>query len=211
MKTHLLFDFETLSNDSLSAAAIDCSVLVFDWDRFTSDKPYTLRDIEMTRRFKLSVADQIENYDFTVSKDTIEFWARQNADVRSKIVPKADDLKLEDFVSSFHDMLINSPKIEYWWSRSNTFDPIILSHLFKAANKRAHMDEYLKFWRIRDVRTWIDAKLDFPKKNAFTPIEDTDFWDKVFKEHDSTWDVFADMLRFQALARAEADMEGIMR
>ena len=62
---------------------------------------------------------------------------------------------------------------------------------------------------VRDMRTYIDAKFDFETKNGFCPVSDDEAWDRTFKAHDSSWDVLADVLRLQAIVRAENDMEQI--
>jgi len=206
MKHHLILDFETFGQDVHKCAVIDVSVMVFDWDRFCSDNPYTYKDIELTKRFKLSVKDQTSNYDYEIQKDTIEFWEQQEKEVRTKITPKPDDLTVKEFTDQFLDFLIDGPKIEYWWSRSNTFDPVILERLFKSQGKVKHMQEHLKYWAVRDTRTWIDAKLNFPKTNGFTPVNREE-WDKVFKKHDSSWDILADVLRMQFIDRIENDVD----
>jgi hypothetical protein len=69
--------------------------------------------------------------------------------------------------------------------------------------------EPFKYWRVRDTRTFIDAKLNFPKKNGFNPLADEAKWEQNFKAHDSSWDILADVLRMQAITRAENDMEQI--
>lgn len=202
----LIIDFETMGKKATKCAVIDCSVMIFDWERFSSN-PYTTNSIVETKRFKLSVADQVKNYGWEIEKSTLQFWEEQEPEVRAKIAPKKDDLTVKEFVKLFHEFLVESPKIDYWWSRSNTFDPIILSRLFEAEDKLLHLEEYLKYWRVRDTRTHIDAKLDYPKENGFVPLTDTDKWNKVFKKHDSSWDVLADVLRLQQIFRAENDLD----
>jgi hypothetical protein len=204
--THLIIDFETMGKDAGKCAVIDCSVMVFDFDRFLTN-PYTIASISQTKRFKLSVTDQVKNYGFDIDKSTLQFWEEQSPEVRANIAPKKSDLTVKEFVKQFHEFLIESPKVDYWWSRSNTFDPIILSRLFAAEGKLLHLDEYLKYWRVRDTRTFIDAKLNFPKENSFSPLVDSDKWNKVFKKHDSSWDILADVLRLQQIYRAENDLE----
>lgn len=203
---HLIIDFETMGKKAAECAVIDCSVMVFNWDRFAHD-PYTIASISETKRFKLSIADQVKNYGWKIEKSTLQFWEEQEPEVRAKIVPKKDDLTVKEFAKQFHEFLVESPKINYWWSRSNTFDPIILARIFEAEDKLLHLEEYLKYWRVRDTRTHIDAKLDFPKENGFVPISDEDEWKKVFKKHDSSWDVLADVLRLQQIYRAENDLD----
>lgn len=209
MRNDLIIDFETMGKNSQNCAAIDCSVIIFSWDKFLSNEPYTIRNIADAVRFKLSVSDQVENYKWVVEEETLDFWKSQPKEVRDKIKPRSDDLTVTEFVDKLHKYLINSPKISYWWSRSNTFDPIVLSRLFLSQGKQNLMDESLKYWKIRDTRTFIDAKLNFPKENGFIPIKDEELWNKYFKQHDSSWDVLADLLRLQAIVRAENDLEQV--
>lgn len=207
MKYELIIDFETLGKNAKNCAVIDCSVMIFSREKFTSNDPYTLKDISKTKRFKLSVEDQVSNYKCVVEKDTLEFWQKQSPEVKSKILPKPGDLTVAAFAEQFQEYLIDFPNISYWWSRSNTFDPIILWRLFEYQGKTVALDEYLKYWRVRDTRTFIDAKLNFPKVNGFIPIKNEETWNTTFKQHDSSWDVLADVLRFQTIARAEEDLE----
>lgn len=209
MRNDFIIDFETFGKDAQKCAVIDCSVMVFNWDKMLSNDPYTTRDINLTRRFKLSVMDQVKNYGYEIDKDTVSFWEEQSPEVRRHISPKDGDLTVEEFCKDFQNFLINSPKIDFWWSRSNTFDPIILGRLFQSQDKLLHMEEYLKYWRVRDTRTFIDAKLNFPKKNGFNPLADEALWESSFKAHDSSWDILADVLRIQAITRAENDMEQV--
>lgn len=206
MSHHLIIDFETMGTKATKCAVIDCSVIVFNWNNFL-ESPYTTDHISLAKRFKLSIADQVKNYGWEIDKSTLQFWEEQEPEVRAKIAPKKNDLTVKEFIKEFHNFLIDSPKIDYWWSRSNTFDPIILTRLFEAEDKLLHLEEYLKYWRVRDTRTYIDAKLNFPKQNGFVPIQDEEKWNRVFKKHDSSWDVLADVLRLQQLCRAENDLD----
>ncbi len=199
---NLIFDFETMGQDPSNCAVVDVSVMTFDWDRMLSDNPYTVSDINLTTRFKISVVDQAKNYGFKVENDVIDFWSKQSKEVRSNVAPKKDDLTVADFTNQFHSFLIDSAPIAHWWSRSNTFDPVILQRLFDSQDKGKHLGEYLKYYLIRDTRTWIDAKLNFPKKNGFV----LDEWKAVFAAHDSRWDILIDVLRMQLIARTEADL-----
>lgn len=205
----LIIDFETMGTEPTTCAAIDVSVMVFDWDRFTSDNPYTTKDIKETVRFKLSVEDQVKNYNYLVENSVLEFWAEQSKEVRARVKPRPDDLTVEEFVKQFHDFIIDA-KVEHWWSRSNTFDPVILTRLFDSQGKKEHLYGYLKYYLVRDTRTYIDAKFNFQnKKNGFCPVADEKLWESTFKAHDSSWDILADVLRLQAIVRAENDMEQI--
>ena len=209
MRNDLIVDFETMGKNSQNCAVIDCSVMIFSWDKFISNDPYTIDNIKDAVRFKLSVSEQVTDYGWVVEKNTLSFWQEQPKEVRDRIKPKSDDLTVSSFVENFNRFLASSPKISHWWSRSNTFDPIVLNRLFVSQSKQLVMEEYLKYWRVRDTRTFIDAKLDFPDENGFVPIKDEDLWNRHFKKHDSSWDVLADVLRLQAIARAENDLEPV--
>lgn len=200
---HCIIDFETMGTDTSNCAVIDVSAMIFDWDRFSSDNPYTLADITEVRKFKFSIKEQVSKYGFAVDQSTIKFWEEQPKEVRRNIMPRDTDISLEEFASQFINFLIPHGKIHRWWSRNNSFDPIILWRLFDSVGKKNQVLEYLPHWFVRDTRTWIDAKLDFPKKNGFVPIDDEKLWEESFKAHDSAWDILADVLRLQAIDRAE--------
>jgi hypothetical protein len=207
----MIIDFETMGFSSHRCAAIDMAALTFDTERFISDEPYTLDDINNVRHWKLDVAEQVRDFGFEVDKSTLDFWQKQKPEVRANIKPKSTDLSAAQFAQSLHEYLVEQPKISRWWSRGNSFDPVILVRLLEQTGKLAHIEEYLKFWQVRDIRTLIDVKFDFnpPSQNGFCPISDEALWDRNFKQHDCRWDVLADVLRMQAIYRAENDLEMI--
>ena len=211
MRNDLIIDFETMSTDETNCAVIDCAAFVFDWDRFTSDNPYTMKDIVNMKRFKLDVKDQVQTNGYSVDKSTLKFWSDQSEAVRKRISPKSGDLSVDGFASEFLAFLADGPKIEYWWSRSNAFDPVIMFRLFRDADMSNNLAQYLHFWRVRDTRTHIDAKFDYTTQNGFVPVGDEAFWEKIFQAHNSSWDILADVLRLQAIKRAEEDLEQVQR
>lgn len=206
---HFLFDLETMGTDTSSCAVIDCSMIIFDTEKMLSDKPYTMRSIADVKRLKVSVKEQVTKYGWKIEDSTLKFWESLPEEARNKIQPKSTDLSVEDFTYQFIQYLIDGGRIERWWSRANTFDPMILWRIFSAVGKLPQMEAHLTFHKVRDIRTFIDAKLDFPKVNSFVPVSDEEFWTKFFVPHDSSWDVLADLLRFQAILRAEADLKMI--
>ena len=205
----LIIDFETLGSEPTDCVVIDFSAMVFDWDRMLSDDPYTIKEVVLAKKFKLSVSDQVKNYNYRIEDDVLEFWQKQDKEVRNQIKPRSGDLTVEEFVKQFHDFVIDAG-VKHWWSRSNTFDPVILTRLFDSQGKKQHLYEYLKFYLVRDTRTYIDAKFNFQqKKNGFCPVADDAAWETAFKAHDSSWDILADVMRLQAIVRAENDMEQV--
>lgn len=206
---HTFIDCETLGKNVFDCAVIDFSMYTVDTTKMLSNEPYNLHDITNIKKLKLSVKEQVDKYGWVVYSDTIDFWNSQSAEAKSKIAPKKTDISVEQFVSEFTGYLINSGRVDYWWSRSNAFDPLIIWRIYNACNKYDVLNSHLPHWKIRDIRTFIDAKLDFPKKNGFIPLKDEVKWKNTFIEHDSAWDVLADVLRMQAILRAENDMEQV--
>lgn len=199
----LIFDFETMSACSRRAAAIDIAAFVFDPKRFVSDDPYDLDLIDDVCHWKLSVKDQVETYGYEVSSETVDWWLKQDKTVRDRIKPKSSDMTVIEFVKSFQSYLQNVGKLDIWWSRSNTFDPIILERLYESVDKLKIMNNTLKHFLVRDTRSYIDAKFDFNTRTDFCPIQDQALWERTFKQHDCRWDIVADILRMQTIKRAE--------
>jgi len=207
MKKNLVLDFETMGVEPSTCAVVDCSVMIFDWDEFTQN-PYGLKDISRTRRFKLNVQEQVKDYGYVIEDSVLDFWSKQSKEVRDRVKPTQHDLTVKEFVSNFHNLVVDE-NIGHWWTRGNAFDPVILTRLFDSQGRKNHLNTYLKYYMVRDMRTYIDAKFNFDTENGFCPIADQQKWDRAFKKHDSSWDVLADVLRLQAIARAENDLEQI--
>jgi hypothetical protein len=204
-------DFETIGQNSRRAPALDCAYTTFVWDRFL-DEPYSFNELTSSiNRIKLSIEDQVKNYDFSYKEEDLNFWMQQPPEVRKNIKPRSDDATVGEFINALVEYLRHSDKIEYWWSRSNTFDPIVLDHLSESIKQNFLVGEYLKFWRVRDIRTFIDAKFNFTTRNGFVPVTDEEWWNNNFNAHDSIHDVAADILRLQAIHRAENDMKQVER
>jgi len=212
MRCDFILDFETLGQDALRCPAIDCSIATFYWERFL-DEPYTFEELTSGHcdRLKVSVEDQVKNYGAVIEKNTVKFWQEQDAEVQKHIAPRKNDLTQEEFCDKFIGYLANQPKIEYWWSRANVFDPLILWRIMTDCNRHYSLNEYLMFWRVRDTRTFIDAKFNFSTKNGFVPVADEKYWESAFAAHDSIHDIAADIMRLQAIHRAENDLPQVER
>lgn len=205
-KWHFILDYETMGQDPTTCAAVDCSYLQFDWDRFKND-PYTFDELlGMTKRAKFDVQDQVKRHGFNIDPSTVEWWSQQDKEVRKLIRPLEDDITIEQFLGDLEMYLDAS--IKYWWSRSNTFDPIILWHMAAKGGFKDSIAKLLPHWKIRDTRSFIDAKTNFSlKSNGFTPMKNEQRWNEVFKQHSSRHDIVADVLRLQTLIRLDLDLD----
>jgi hypothetical protein len=211
MRKDFIFDLETIGPNVYACPIVDMAYATFDWGRFIDD-PYSFEELvtDTVKTMKVSVKDQMDNYGCSFKKKDVEWWEKLPEHARKKLKPTPNDLTVVDFCDSLLEYLRQQTHIEYWWSRGNTFDPIVLWR-FMNAEQTTLIDQYLKFWKVRDIRTHIDAKFDFSVKTGFNPVIDEDYWEKAFVAHDSTHDVAADILRLQAIYRAENDLENINR
>ena len=83
------------------------------------------------------------------------------------------------------------------------------SHILE--KKVDSFNQYLKFYKARDVRSHIDAKFNYTTRNGFVPVADEEYWKTAFIAHDSSHDVAADVMRLQTIHRAEHDLEQTIR
>tara|TARA_B110000971_G_scaffold200686_1_gene218952 strand:- start:2788 stop:3432 length:645 start_codon:yes stop_codon:yes gene_type:complete len=212
MSTHFIIDFETIGQNSREVPAIDCSYTTFEWERFT-ENPYSFKELVIgMEQAKFDIKDQMINHGCKYNERDLKWWMDQPKDLRRNLNPSANDLTAVQFMEKLITYFRSVGKIDYWWSRSNSFDPVILERIAQDANKTSMLGDYLKYWAVRDTRTFIDAKFDFNVpggKNAFIPVSNIEKWEYNFKLHDSKHDVAADILRLQAIVRAEADMEQV--
>lgn len=210
-KLHFILDFETMGQDVFQIPILDCSYMVFDWDRFTTDKPYSLVElVENAKRDKVNVKEQCEVYGAKFTKRDLEWWMSQGNEAKKVLNPSKDDVSVGIFIDRFISYIENKT-IGYWWTRANTFDPLILQRWATIVGKFDIITQHLSPWLVRDTRTFIDAKFNFPKVNGFVPVSDEQYWNKTFIKHDSRFDIAADILRLQAICRAENDLEMINR
>lgn len=210
---HFIIDFETIGQNSREVPAIDCSYTTFEWERFI-DQPYSFKELVLDMQSaKFDIKDQMLNFGCKYTERDLQWWMDQPTELRKYLKPDpSQDLKAVQFMEKLVDYLRQTGPIQNWWSRSNTFDPVILERIAQNAGKSSLLGDYLKWWAVRDTRTYIDAKFDFKVpggKNAFIPVADIAKWEYNFNAHDSKHDVAADVLRLQAIVRAEADLEQI--
>ena len=209
MSTHFIIDFETIGQCSREVPAIDCSYTTFQWQRFT-ENPYSFKELVLgMQQAKFDIKDQMVNHGCKYNKRDLQWWLDKPAELRKNMKPSPDDLTAAQFIENLIGYLRKADKIDRWWSRSNTFDPIILDRLAHNCNKELLLGEYLKHWSVRDTRTYIDAKFDFNVKNGFVPVANVEKWEYNFNAHDSKHDCAADILRLQAIVRAENDLEQV--
>ena len=194
---HLYHDYETLDVNPITCITTNAAYVAFDFERFTSDNPYTFEELlDTIVSFKFLGKEQKE-LGWSMSKSTLDFWKSLPDDVRQQIYPSEKDRPINEYI----DGLIKYSKkheIQYWWSQGNNFDCVITKRLFEQAGK--NVDTYLPYYGPRDTRTYLDTRFNFGKYDRkFMPIEGDDL--KKFRQHNCVHDVAIDILRIQMVER----------
>lgn len=204
-----IFDFETLGTNPAKHIAVNCSSLRFDWSRFCSDNPYTLRElIPMVNFYKFDLEEQ-KALGWEIDKRCVkEFWMKQAPEVQAQLKPSKNDLMLAKFAKN---ILNDVRDLNRWWARGAALDAPMLLKIMDQTGDQEAFEYYAAHWKFSDTKTWFDAKFNFETRNDFVPVADEEFWDKVFVKHDSRFDVAADVLRLQTVHRVENDMEQTKR
>lgn len=197
---HGILDYETIGQDVFTAPIVNCAYYIFDWERFISN-PYTFEElIDKIQFVKFNVYEQVKaGYSF--KKEDLDWW-NEHENKKKQLKITGDEKSVTEFTQIFYDYF-KTTKIFRWWSRSNTFDPILLHRNFRDFSSRESLDFILPFWLIRDIRTYIDTQFGFKNKyNGFCPMDDVEEWKRVFIEHNPIHDVAADILRLQKIERS---------
>ncbi len=204
---HLILDFETMGLNTYTCPVVNCAFYAFDYDRFTTD-PYSFDELtENIQQVKFDVEYQVNKYNYKIEEKAIQFWSSLPKEARKQIKRSDSDVTLEDFASTFLEYL-DGKDIRRWWTRANTFDGPILDRIMSDIGMQEQYNAKLSPFKIRDIRTYIDAKFNFNiSKTNFIPHDSEAEWAKMFVEHDSIHDVAADILRLQKIVRIENELE----
>jgi hypothetical protein len=206
-----IFDLETIGANVFVCPVVDVAYTIFEWDRFIED-PYTFEEVAATvQTQKADVSDQMTNYGCSFNKADVAWWESLPKLARDKLNRTSNDLTAVEFCDTILTYLREEKNVDYWWSRGNTFDPVILNRLMLATDRVDTFNQYLKFYKARDVRSHIDAKFNYTTMNGFVPVADEEYWKTAFIAHDSSHDVAADVMRLQTIHRAEHDLEQTAR
>jgi len=194
MKSELIYDFETLSQNRNKGAVVSLAIMKYDPDKFPSDQPYTFLElVGMCRTIKFNVEEQVKKYKRTISKDTLAWWEKQGAAAQKQLAPSKDDQSIDKLYQFLIDTATNT-EIGKVFTRGNTFDPIFLESVLADVKQT----DPFSWWKIRDTRSYIEG-LSFGSdlKNTFMPPE----CERDFIHHDPAHDIALDVMRMQTLIR----------
>jgi len=194
MNECVIYDFETLSQDTQRGVVTSFALLSFSEKRYIKD-PYSYEElVESCAYIKFDVEEQVKTFKRTMSKDTVDWWAEQGDEAKKQIRPSPEDKS----IYALYELLINScecPKIKKSYTRGNTFDPMFLQYLM---DDTGHQNPF--HWRtIRDTRSMIEGmSFGMDLDNSFMPGNLV----SKFLKHNPCHDVAMDVMRMQLLAQA---------
>jgi hypothetical protein len=194
MNECVIYDFETLSQDQNKGVVISLAILSYSESRFVSN-PYTYEELlDNCKKIKFNVAEQVNKYNRTISKETLGWWKAQNKEAQKQLAPSSEDVSID----LLYDFLIENIDLKNHkkaFTRGNTFDPIFMDSLLKENNRVNPMH----WGSIRDTRSYIEG-LAFGStlSNKFIP----DGLNEKFVPHDPSHDIVMDVMRMQTLIQA---------
>jgi hypothetical protein len=194
MNECVIYDFETLSQDQNKGVVISLAILSYSESRFVSN-PYTYEELlDNCKKIKFNVAEQVNKYNRTISKETLGWWKAQNKEAQKQLAPSNEDVSID----LLYDFLIENIDLKNHkkaFTRGNTFDPIFMDSLLKENNRVNPMH----WGSIRDTRSYIEG-LAFGStlSNKFIP----DGLNEKFVPHDPSHDIVMDVMRMQTLIQA---------
>lgn len=201
----VIYDFETVGSNSLKAAPVCMAAFCFDRSRFVTD-PYSFDEIIDTCFYeKLDFEKIIKSHGYELDKDSFNWWKNLPKEARAQLTPSEKDLDVDEFVAQFEMYLKKHKPIKYHWTRGNSFDPVILDILLRKSTTNHDINNILKYWQIRDIRTWIMTKFG-EDSNTRDDFLTKDF-EQYFVKHLCTHDIAADVLRMQYIVRVENDLQ----
>lgn len=195
MAKHLIYDFETVANGckTPNAACPSLAVNVFDP---SEDKSFD-ELVANTIRFKFKLSEQFTKYGRISDEDTVGWWKKpENAKAYAMVIePSSEDISLSE-LGPLLQAYLNDQGYDAGddkstvWTRGNSFDVPILSNIYAYFG----WDEPYPWWRVRDVRTEIDAIVPYWDKNhaGYGYIKGFPYPDNFIKhkeEHDCARDI----------------------
>ena len=192
MDNAVIYDFETLSQDTIKGVVTCLAILKFDESRFLN-KPYTFKElVDDAKVIKFDVSEQVKKYGRKIDKSTLDWWGDQGPEAKEWILPSDKDKDIDELYDFFVESM--GPTAIKFYTRGNTFDPILLESIMKQTHKPLPYN----WWEIRDTRSVVEglawgSELD----NKFIPPDCDEF-----VKHNPTHDIALDVMRIQKLVQA---------
>lgn len=194
MNECVIYDFETLSQNTRDGVVVSFAMLPFSEKRYTTN-PYTYEELLSNCVYiKFDTVEQIQKYGRKVSKSTLEWWQSQGEAARKQLQPSSSDQSittLYKFIATHCD----TRQLKKSYSRGNTFDTVFLENIMTDTGSPQPF-----YWATtRDTRSMIEGmSFGMNLNNAYMP----DGLAEKFIKHNPCHDIAMDVMRMQLLAQA---------
>lgn len=138
MSKHLMVDLETMA---VSPRSVVLTLGAVTFNPFTDE-------IYDELYFKVDLDDQ-DKLDREIDQNTLDWWAKQNAEVMEEAFSPEGRVPLEKAVEQFHKFAWGCDK---FWSHGAVFDLMIIEDIYRQLKRPIPWE----FWRLRDTRTLFD-------------------------------------------------------
>ena len=179
----LVFDIETLDLEST------CVILSAAMVYFEENSTYE-SIVENSLFVKFDAKEQIQKYKRTVSKSTLDWWAKQCDFARNtSLTVSKNDISAYDGIKLLRDYLKVDPSPnKIIWTRGN-LDQLAIDSLCNAVG----VPPLLKYNQYRDVRTGLDL-LASTSENGYCKVSLPDFTIQKVVKHDPVSDAAYDAI-----------------
>lgn len=191
----LIYDFETLSQDSVDCAVVSMAALVFEMRKLERGEYDYDSLLESVKFQKYDVEDQVKNYNKKIDPDTIEWWKKQGKEAVKKLKPSPEDISIVESIKLITEFVLQND-IHYVFTRNNTFDPIIVQTTAKATGTKVPY----ACWKIRDTKSFImGLTYEMDIRDDFIPPG----LEEKFIKHDPRHDIVMDVMRLQTILQVK--------
>lgn len=183
-----MFDIETLDTES-TTVILSAAIIHF------GEGDFSYEDLILNSMFVKFDAKEQMRLGRTVSKDTLEWWAKQNEFAKkTNFTPMASDVKALDGIGMLMDYIEQyGGSDQTFWARGS-LDQMAIGSLTKSLE----VDYIAEYYKWRDVRTAIDCMCSSTKGNGYCDVSHSTFNRHNVVKHHPVHDCALDimMLRY---------------
>lgn len=143
MANHVMIDLETLHTDP------DCVVLTIGAVRFDPRGDGIAESLEL----KPTVEDQIEQYNRSISEDTLRWWSEQSPEALDEAFSDSGRIPFAECMEILYKFCWNRQAV---WSNGAPFDLVVMEHAWRQTSDKPNPIPW-PFWSMRDTRTLYDV------------------------------------------------------
>lgn len=200
-KEFIFMDYETVSNEPLTAAVCSFGAIAGRWEDVNLDDIHaTIEKLRESAFYQtIRVKEQIAEYGLSASKSTLDWWDQQGEFAKAMLHAK-DKVGIVEHCTGFFKWCSENGVTQKTivWVRAPHFDHTILANVHRVTGNPIPYNT----WKVRDVRTAID--MVFNVENGYIPGFRETLGEYNLTEHFAVDDCIKDILQI-AMCRKVAN------